>query len=219
MTIALDEPRIAYANRKVQRLHEDVQVWRTEPGVLEDLVRDANRNVEDFFTFDQESTEIYASWPASSSNRAVELLHKYAEVISWWIKTATEIIDAATASGSDVHEVAGLEQLRKHLTTAKQIVANPIERLFRKLAQVWKSETVYLSSPTAMTSHWAYQRIMRLGTPVVPLLLQELQREPDFWFTALKTITNTDPVPPEARGRVSEMADAWVRWGQSNHLI
>lgn len=219
MTTALDKPRIEYANRKVQRLREDIKVWRTERGVLEDLVRDANHNVEDFFAFDRESTEIYASWSLPFTNRAVELLRQYAEVIAGWVTVATEIIEAATAGGQDAGEIAGLDQLRKHLETAKQIVANPVERLFQKLAQVWKTDTAYLSSPSAITSHWAYQRIIQLGSLVVPLILQELQREPDFWFTALKTITGEDPVPPEARGRVAEMANAWVRWGQTNQLI
>lgn len=219
MTTLLNEPRIAYASRKVQRLREDVKAWHTDRGVLEDQIRDANHFAEDFFTFDRESTEMYASRSSSFSNRAVELLQRYADVVSRWATMATEIIDTVAPIGPDTGAVAGLDQLREHLETANRIVASPTARLFQKLVEVWKAETGYLSSPTAMTSHWAYQRIIQLGQPVVPLLLRELQRELDFWFTALKTITGVDPVPPEARGRVAEMAEAWVRWGQSNNLI
>ncbi len=35
-----------------------------------------------------------------------------------------------------------------------------------------------------------YQRIIGIGWPVVPLILDELQREPDQWFWALEAITD-----------------------------
>ena len=47
MTALLDEPRIAYASRKVQRLREDLKEWHGESGVLEDQIRDLNRVAED----------------------------------------------------------------------------------------------------------------------------------------------------------------------------
>jgi len=36
-----------------------------------------------------------------------------------------------------------------------------------------------------------------LGWPVVPLILEELNREPNQWFWALEAITEQNPVPPE----------------------
>lgn len=62
--------------------------------------------------------------------------------------------------------------------------------------------------------HSAYQQIIGLGPAVVPLLLAELDREPDHWFWALKAITGADPLPPDGRGRVGEMTQAWLRWGR-----
>jgi hypothetical protein len=58
--------------------------------------------------------------------------------------------------------------------------------------------------------HPAYQQIIGLGPAGVPLLLRELEREPDHWFWALRAITGEDPVPEEARGRLREMAAAWL---------
>ena len=58
-----------------------------------------------------------------------------------------------------------------------------------------------------------YQQIIGMGTAAVPLILEELQREPDQWFWALECITEENPVPPQDAGRVRAMAEAWVRWG------
>jgi hypothetical protein len=49
--------------------------------------------------------------------------------------------------------------------------------------------------------------------------LRELKKEPDHWFWALKAITGVDPVEPIQRGRVKEMAGAWLRWGKEQELI
>lgn len=44
-----------------------------------------------------------------------------------------------------------------------------------------------------MAMHPAYQRIIGLGPEVAPLLLRELERQPDHWFWALKALTGADP--------------------------
>jgi hypothetical protein len=64
-----------------------------------------------------------------------------------------------------------------------------------------------------------YQRIIGMGSPAVPLILEELRREPDQWFWALEAITEENPVPPEAAGKVREMARAWIDWGQRQGFL
>lgn len=59
-----------------------------------------------------------------------------------------------------------------------------------------------------------YQRIIGMGPSVVPLILEELSREPDQWFWALESITEENPVPSEARGSVPQMTEAWLQWGR-----
>jgi hypothetical protein len=54
------------------------------------------------------------------------------------------------------------------------------------------------------------------GQPVVPLILQALEREPDHWFWALEAITGANPVREEERGRIKQMAAVWVPWGREN---
>ena len=52
-----------------------------------------------------------------------------------------------------------------------------ITERFESLAKQWKADTALLSSATALVSHPAYQRIIALGSAVVPLLLCDLERE------------------------------------------
>jgi hypothetical protein len=66
--------------------------------------------------------------------------------------------------------------------------------------------------------HPAYQQIIGMGVDALPLILRELEREPDHWFWALEAITGENPVPPTDRGRLNEMARAWLRWA-SEHSI
>ena len=103
-------------------------------------------------------------------------------------------------------------------------VAHPAESAalavrFHQLATQFSAECALLSSTTAMVAHPAYQAIIALGPPVVPLLLQNLEREPTHWFEALQAITGEDPVPSSDWGRIHAMADAWLAWGRSRGLI
>jgi hypothetical protein len=103
--------------------------------------------------------------------------------------------------------------------TAPARVKDEVRERFRQLAAQWKAESLYLSNSTKMAMLKPYQRIIGMGPVVVPLILEELQREPDHWFWALEAITQEDPVPPEARGKVGEMADAWIAWGKQQGSI
>jgi hypothetical protein len=225
MTSLLEEPRISYASRKVRRLREDIEAWKAEyaqrgdRSAWEDLIRDTNRLAQDLFALDRRFIEKYAS-PSFPAVARLEPRHPLANEMAEWASIASGILDTATTLGKDGGEVEALNVLRGHLETAKTIgTQDLIEPLFRELARVWKADTMYLSSTSAMTNHWAYQRIIRLGPPVVPLLLRELRQKPDFWFDALRTITGQNPITPEIRGKVSAMAEAWVKWGEANRLI
>jgi hypothetical protein len=90
---------------------------------------------------------------------------------------------------------------------------------FHRLAAEWKQQSRFLSSSAQMAMLRPYQRIIGMGPPAVPLILEELRREPDHWFWALEAITEQDPVPPEAMGKVRLMAQAWIHWGEEQGLI
>jgi hypothetical protein len=90
---------------------------------------------------------------------------------------------------------------------------------FNRLARQWKEERGPSSSAKRMAAHPAYRAIVAMGKVAIPLLLAELQRQPDHWFIALHELTGADPVPTEARGRIDEMAAAWIRWGRENGFV
>ena len=91
-----------------------------------------------------------------------------------------------------------------------------LEQRFQRLAANWKRETAHLSSITDMAMHPAYQHIIGMGPPAIPLILRELQQSPDHWFWALNAITEQDPVPEQACGRLDQMTQAWLDWGKSH---
>src|ERR1700722_18223049 len=84
---------------------------------------------------------------------------------------------------------------------------------FQGLVQRWKKETGHFSNMGKKALHPAYQEIIGMGKTAVPLLLAELRREPDDWFWALHAISGANPVAPASRGKLQEMADAWLQWG------
>ena len=87
---------------------------------------------------------------------------------------------------------------------------------FRQLADQWEEETAYLSSPSQIQSHPAYETIVGMGAPAVPLILKRLKDQGGHWFSTLRTITAADPVPPQDRGNVPAMTAAWLEWGKRN---
>ena len=102
-------------------------------------------------------------------------------------------------------------------TPVRRPDADP-EKRFAALVDDWKAGRGVSSSSREMARHPAYQAIIALGPSVVPLILRELEREPDHWFIALRSLTGADPVPSEHRGEVERMAADWVAWGRANGL-
>jgi hypothetical protein len=90
---------------------------------------------------------------------------------------------------------------------------------FRRHLADWKEQSRYLSNTAQMAMLRPYQQIIGMGMAAVPLILRELQREPDQWFWALECITEENPVPPQDAGRVRAMANAWLRWGIERGLL
>ncbi len=98
-------------------------------------------------------------------------------------------------------------------------VETNVRERFEQLRTDWKEQSRYLSNSAQMAMLWPYQRIIGMGTNVVPLILAELQREADHWFWALEAITGENPVPAANAGQVDAAADAWLRWGREKGII
>lgn len=91
-----------------------------------------------------------------------------------------------------------------------------LEKTFLELTTQWRRETRGISSTNQASMHPAYQQIIGMGKPVIPLLLRELERKSGQWFWAIKAISREDPVPPEKRGQTQEMIRYWLEWGKQN---
>ena len=95
--------------------------------------------------------------------------------------------------------------------------SSSLEEEFRSLTKKWRKETAVFSSVTKKILHPAYQRIIGMGTPALPLILRELQRKPGHWFWALNAISGEDPVCPEDDFDLA--VEKWLEWGRSKGYL
>ena len=103
-----------------------------------------------------------------------------------------------------------------HESASKQ---ERLRQRFDRLAAQWREDCKYSSSLTEMAIHPAYQQIIGMGRDALPLIFEDLQREPDHWFWALCAITGEDPVAPEDKGRLDAMTAAWLAWARQEQLV
>ena len=101
-------------------------------------------------------------------------------------------------------------------TSKSSVFDNQLEQIFNKLAKQWKEDTINLSSMQQMALHPAYQQIIGLGPKAIPLILNELESEPDFWFWALRSLTRVNPVTDNMAGDISTMTRVWIEWGREH---
>jgi hypothetical protein len=94
--------------------------------------------------------------------------------------------------------------------------AEGVEARLRQLEAAWLAETAHLSSSSKIVAHPAFREIVGLGEAVIPFLLRDLEERPRLWVWALAEITGADPVPPEDRGDIARMRDAWLHWGKES---
>ena len=89
-------------------------------------------------------------------------------------------------------------------------------RRFTELADRWEMETVLYSNTALACRHPAYQEIISMGEPVVPLILQRLRGERGHWYCALWDITGESPAKRSDWGNVAAIAASWLEWGEAN---
>ncbi len=93
-----------------------------------------------------------------------------------------------------------------------QPVPETLEEQFARLAETWHEAIAHVSSSSKRDKHPAYQEIISLGSPVVPILLRDLERTHRHWFTALSAITNANPIAKADSGDIRKMTQAWLKW-------
>jgi hypothetical protein len=103
------------------------------------------------------------------------------------------------------------------LVTNKSEASSPLsEDSFHAMVSEWELATGLTSDLTEMSAHPAFRRIVDSGRAAIPFLLRELKADPSFLVLALGEITGENPVPRSAKGKVKEMAKAWLAWGERN---
>jgi hypothetical protein len=111
----------------------------------------------------------------------------------------------------------GLQPMLSTLMSRENVGdAGLTEEQFRDTVAEWLRQVGPTSSLKQIISYPAYRRIVQMGPDAVPFLLRELEREPSLLFCALQEITGENPVPTAARGKLREIAKAWVEWGREH---
>ena len=126
----------------------------------------------------------------------------------WSVKDLYANLGATTGSGIGTYS----------FTVSTDVIQNLRSR-FRQLADQWKRETGHLSVLTEKVMHPAHREIVKMGDLAVPLILEELEREPDHWFWALFFLTGCQPVPADFRGTIADAAQIWTKWGRQQGLL
>jgi len=98
-------------------------------------------------------------------------------------------------------------------------ISQSLHERFQKLKDNWKARTRHLSNVDQISLVFSYQSIIGMGPEVVPLILAELESEPDHWFWALEAITGENPVSDDIAGDMEASAKAWLQWGRQNGLL
>jgi len=96
---------------------------------------------------------------------------------------------------------------------ATVLVSKELEADFHELVSLWVQDTQYLSNVQQIVAHPAYQRIIALDAPVLPLIFRDLPIRQSLRFWALQRISGEDPVPEGQSGAAA--VAAWQAWGRT----
>ena len=108
-------------------------------------------------------------------------------------------------------------------TRVKPAPTKPAEGLadkFLRLSNEWKRDTGHLSLVSQIAAHPSYQAIVAMGESAIPLILRDLEKEPNHWFSALSAIAGEGPeIHVHERGDIRAISEAWLEWGKSKKYI
>ena len=94
-----------------------------------------------------------------------------------------------------------------------------LEDYFETLKNLWLEETKWSSNVFLTTQHPAHINIIKLGSQILPFLLNDLKENKNHWFIALGNITGDNPVKKDHQGNIDFMISDWLKWGEENNII
>ena len=59
-----------------------------------------------------------------------------------------------------------------------------------------------------------------MGESAIPLILRDLETEPNHWISALSEIVDEGPeIPAHEKGNITAVSEAWIEWGKRKKYI
>src|SRR3989338_972459 len=107
----------------------------------------------------------------------------------------------------------------KYPSANQSFEPSTLERQFESLTKQWIQDTSYHTSPTLITRHPAYQGLLKLGKPILPLVIRNLEIRPGNWFHLLADLADANPVPHVHRGNIFMMRHYWLNWARKNGYL
>ncbi|WP_156777979.1 hypothetical protein [Chlorobium ferrooxidans] len=111
--------------------------------------------------------------------------------------------------------VDNIDKIIRSNVSVMLIDKDKLEKRFAELADQWEEETRYSSKMRDIINNPSYVKIKMLGKGVIPMILQRLQRNRNYWFDALKYISATDPTKGRQVDDIDQLADIWIEWGDA----
>lgn len=154
----------------------------------------------------------HADGVPSAATKVVQFVAQWMAVVA--LVSATEeqpSIPSKPGSAAWVGEGAGAAVTEAAAFRQQQQV--PVGVRFGELKAQLEAETALSASMSERVQHAAYQAIVALGKPVIPLLLADMRKEYYPWGHALRRITGESPVEASDRGWSEKVRDRWLEWG------
>lgn len=119
----------------------------------------------------------------------------------------------------ELNRLASYEYFISTSAYLREVYQNSLKEYFESLKYLWLEETKYSSNIFLTTNHPAHLTMIKLGSQILPLLIEDLQNDSNHWFITLNKITGENPVSQEHIGNVDEMRQDWINWAQINNVI
>ena len=85
--------------------------------------------------------------------------------------------------------------------------------MFGALASQIEWDCMLISSVHEIERHYCYLCIVKMGWPILPLILERIKVDPGMWcFSALWEITGENPIRDGNEGVITMMAQDWLEW-------
>ena len=84
---------------------------------------------------------------------------------------------------------------------------------FNELKTTLQNETGRHSNLEYRYAHPAHKEIVEMGVRALPLIMEDLKKEPHWWLKALEQITgHSFPVQEDERGKLKLQIKKWLDW-------